>query len=166
MFIRTWYTNTKSVVNYLFNNMYQPINTPVILLPACTIEQSKYFTHILLVIRQHAALNSLSMVAPVCPTGTGMTVGVVQPENNLAQVCVIEKADGFKGQHLHPPLGCCSAQLCSCGPHTIPQSRHAPTHAHFTQQQLPRWHSSWLMPIFFRPTDLCCWIQPCQHSQN
>lgn len=77
--------------------MHQTINPPDILLPACPISQSKRFTRILLVTGQHTALISVSVVVPVCPVGSGMTAGVVQPENNLAQVCVVEKADGGKG---------------------------------------------------------------------
>ncbi len=108
--------------------MYQTTNPPDIVLPTCSISQSKHFTCILLITVQHTALISVSMGAPVCPVGSGMTAGVVQPENNLAQVCVVEKADGGKGSTCTHRW---DASLPSCAPvgHILQhQSRRAPTY--------------------------------------
>ncbi len=140
------------MVNYLFYKMYQTTNPPDIVLPTCSINQSKRFTCILLVTVQHTALISVSMGAPVCPACSGMTAGVVQPENNLAQVCVVEKADGGKGSTCTHRW---DASLPSCAPvgHIL-HFKQTCTH----QTAAPRWHSSWV--CFFWSADLCCWIQP------
>lgn len=113
------------MVNYLLYKIYQTINPPDILLPTCSISQSKRFTCILLVTGQHTALISASMVVSRGLRNDGWCCSA--REQPGTGVCG-RKGRWGKGQHLHPPLGCLSAQLCSCGPHTALQSRRVPTH--------------------------------------
>lgn len=144
-------------VNYPFYKMYQPINKPEHLylwyppIPACPISQSKRFTRILLVPGQHIALISLSCSRRCVPRAHEWRLVLCSLWTTWHRCVWSKKADGEKGQHLHQPPGCHSAQLCSCGPHTVLQE----THTHHTTA-VPRWHSSWGSPVLFWSTDLCC----------